>query len=136
FAGDPNIVGQRVELNDHPFTVVGIAPREFHGTFSVMDMDAYVPFRAETGEDPDNPAEKIWTSRGYRSLTVMGRLKPGVTIKQAQASLQTVSANCTWFKRAFGMGGDPSSLSSAPWSAFPGVQGVLYRRRRRVETWR
>jgi len=91
FAGDPNIVGQRVELNDHPFTVVGIAPREFHGTFSVMDMDAYVPFSAETGEDPDNPVEKIWTSRGYRSLTVMGRLKPGVTIKQAQASLHVVA---------------------------------------------
>ena len=91
FAGDPKIVGQNVELNDHAFTVVGIAPREFHGTYPVMDMDAYVPFSAETGEDPDNPVEKVWTSRGSRSLTVMGRLKPGVTIKRAQASLNVVA---------------------------------------------
>jgi predicted permease len=91
FAGDPKIVGQSVELNDHAFTVVGIAPREFHGTYPVMDMDAYVPFSAETGEDPDNPVEKVWTSRGSRSLTVMGRLRPGVTIKRAQASLNVVA---------------------------------------------
>jgi macrolide transport system ATP-binding/permease protein len=91
FAGDPKIVGQRVELNDHPFTVVGVAPSEFHGTYPVMDMDAFIPFSADTGEDPDNPVEKVWTSRGSRSLTVMGRLKPGVTIKQAQASLNVVT---------------------------------------------
>jgi predicted permease len=91
FAGDPKIVGQNVELNDHAFTVVGIAPREFHGTYPVMDMDAYVPFSAETGEDPDNPVEKVWTNRGSRSLTVMGRLRPGVTIKRAQASLNVVA---------------------------------------------
>jgi macrolide transport system ATP-binding/permease protein len=91
FAGDPKIIGQSVELNEHAFTVVGIAPREFHGTYPVMDMDAYIPFSAETGEDPDNPVAKVWTSRGVRSLTVMGRLKPGVTIKQAQASLNVVT---------------------------------------------
>jgi len=91
FAGDPKIVGQRVELNDHPFTVVGVAPSEFHGTYPVMDMDAFIPFSPDTGEDPDNPVEKVWTSRGSRSLTVMGRLKPGVTIKQAQASLNVVT---------------------------------------------
>jgi macrolide transport system ATP-binding/permease protein len=91
FAGDPKIVGQKVELNDHAFTVVGVAPREFHGTYPVMDMDAYIPFSAETGEDPDNPVEKVWTGRGSRSLTVMGRLKPGVTIKEAQASLNVVT---------------------------------------------
>src|SRR5215469_15951057 len=91
FAGDPKIVGQNVELNDHPFTVVGVAPNEFHGTFSVMEMDAYIPFSAEVGEDADNPVEKVWTSRGSRSLTVMGRLKPGVTIEEAQASLNVVA---------------------------------------------
>src|SRR2546430_3236741 len=60
-------------------------------SYPVMDMEAYVPLSAETAEDPDNPVEKIWTSRGYRSLTVMGRLKPGVNIKQAQASLNVVA---------------------------------------------
>ena len=54
-------------------------------------MDAYIPFSAEPNEDPDNPIQKIWASRGSRSLTLLGRLKPGVTIKQAQASLNVVA---------------------------------------------
>ena len=91
FAGDPRIVGQKVKLDDHAFTIIGVTPREFHGTYSVLDMDGYVPLSAETGEDPDNPVEKLWTSRGSRTLTVMGRLEPGVTIKQAQASLNVVA---------------------------------------------
>jgi predicted permease len=91
FAGDPKIVGQKVELNNHSFSVVGVVPREFHGTYPIMEMDGYVPFSAETGEDPDNPVQKIWTSRGSRTLTVMGRLKPGVSIKQAEASLKVVA---------------------------------------------
>lgn len=93
FDGDPGVVGQKVELNGLPFTIVGVAPRDFHGTYSVLDMDAYVPFSAETHEDPDAPIQKIWTSRGSRTLTVMGRLKPGVSIKQAEAALNVVAQN-------------------------------------------
>ena len=91
FAGDPDVIGKKVELNGLPFTVVGVAPEEFHGTYFSVDMDAYIPFSAEPKEDPDNPIQKIWTSRGSRTLTVMARLKPGVTIKQAQASLNVVA---------------------------------------------
>ena len=90
FAGDPNIVGKKVEINRNAFTVVGVTPREFHGTYSVLDMDGYVPLSAETGEDDDNVA-KMWTSRIARTLTIMGRLKPDVTLKQAQASLNVVA---------------------------------------------
>jgi predicted permease len=91
FGADPNVVGTKVEVNGNPFTVIGVAPRQFHGTYSVLDMDAFIPFSAEPGEDPDNPVQKIWTSRGSRTLTLMGRLKPGVTIKQAEATLNAVS---------------------------------------------
>jgi predicted permease len=91
FGGDPEIVGKKVVINDHPFTIVGVAPREFHGTFAVLDMDAYVPFSAEMSEDPGNPMANTWTSRGSRTLTIMGRLKPGVTIKEAQASLNVLA---------------------------------------------
>jgi len=91
FAGDPAIAGKKVVINEHPFTIVGVVPREFHGTFAVLEMDAYVPFSAEMGEDPDNPVAKTWTSRGSRSLTIMGRMKPGVSIKEAQASLTVLA---------------------------------------------
>jgi predicted permease len=91
FAADPNVVGKKVEINQHPFTIIGVAPSDFKGTYTALDMDAFVPFSAEMAEDPDNPVEKSWTSRVSRSLTLMGRLKPGVTIKQAQASLNVLA---------------------------------------------
>ena len=91
FAGDPGVVGKKVEVNGHPFTVVGVAPPEFHGPYSVLDMDAYIPFSAESSEDPDNPIQKDWENRESRSLTLMGRLKPGVTIQKAEATLNVVA---------------------------------------------
>jgi putative ABC transport system permease protein len=93
FAGDPDVVGKKVELNQHPFTVIGVAPKEFKGTYSALNMDGFIPFSAEMemAEDSDNPVEKTWTSRTYRTLTLMGRLKPGVSIKLAQASLNVVA---------------------------------------------
>jgi predicted permease len=91
FASDPDVVGKKVVINQHPFTIVGVAPQEFKGTYSVLDMDAYMPFSAEMGEDPDNLVQKNWTDRTSRGLTVMGRLKPAVTIKQAQASLKVLA---------------------------------------------
>src|SRR5271163_162170 len=91
FASDPDIVGKTVEVNEHPFTIVGVAPPDFHGTYSVLDMDAYLPFSAESREDIDNPIQKVWESRVDRGLTILGRLKPGVSIKQAQASLKVLA---------------------------------------------
>ncbi|MGC1266035.1 MAG: ABC transporter permease, partial [Candidatus Acidiferrum sp.] len=91
FDGDPNVVGKKVQLNELPFTVVGVVPQDFHGTYSVLDMDAYIPFSAEPNEDPDAPIQKIWTSRGSRTLTLMGRLKPGVSLRQAQSTLNVVA---------------------------------------------
>ncbi|MGH9743613.1 MAG: ABC transporter permease, partial [Candidatus Acidiferrum sp.] len=91
FDGDPKVVGTKIEVNGLPFTVVGVAPQEFHGTYSILDMGAYVPFSADLGEDPDTPIQKIWTSRGSHSLTLMGRLKPAVSLKKAEATLNVVA---------------------------------------------
>jgi predicted permease len=92
FASDPHIIGQRVNVNDHPFTVIGVTSPDFHGTYPIIDMDAYVPFSADTADPSDVPIQQIWTSRGSRTLTVMGRLKPGVSIKAAATSLNVVAA--------------------------------------------
>jgi ABC-type antimicrobial peptide transport system permease subunit len=90
FGGDPNVIGKQIEINDHPATIVGVTPKEFHGLYYVMDMDAYVPFSAPLfgeGEDP----HAFWTDRNHRGLRVLGRLKPGTDMKQAQASLNVIA---------------------------------------------
>ncbi len=43
FGGDRNVVGKQVEINDHSVTIVGVAPKGFHGTFAIVDMDGFVP---------------------------------------------------------------------------------------------
>src|SRR4030081_2242395 len=53
FNADPYIVGQQVKMNGHPMTVIGVAPQGFHGTYALVDMQAYLPFGMRT----------LWTTR-------------------------------------------------------------------------
>ena len=48
FNGDASIVGQQVKMNGHSVTVIGVAPEGFHGTYSLVDMQAYLPFGMRT----------------------------------------------------------------------------------------
>ena len=91
FSSDPNVVGEKIKFNNLPFTIIGVAPSDFHGTYSVLDMDGYIPFSAQYTDSSTNPVQDQWTSRDVRQLTLMGRLKPGVSIKQAQASLNVIA---------------------------------------------
>jgi macrolide transport system ATP-binding/permease protein len=89
FAGDSQVIGKHVEINGHPVTVVGIAPKGFHGIYAILDSDGYVPLSASIGSKgmEENSVEQLWRQRGDRSLWLLGRLKSGVSLKQAQASL-------------------------------------------------
>jgi predicted permease len=91
FAGDPDVIGKHVEMNGHPATIVGVTPKGFYGTYAMLNMDAYVPLSATFTEEFGTPVNDMWTKRELRSLTVLARLKPGVDIKQAQASLNVVA---------------------------------------------
>jgi predicted permease len=91
FGGDPNVVGKQVELNDHPATIIGVTPKEFHGTYFIIDMDAYVPFGAPFYSGSSTDAENMLAQRDNRSLTLMARLKPGIGLKQAGVSLSVLA---------------------------------------------
>jgi len=91
FGGDKNIIGKQVEMDGHPVTIVGVAPRGFAGMYSFLNMDGYVPLSAVAGSGGGAPVEETWTHREERSLELRGRLKPGVELKQAEASLQVVA---------------------------------------------
>jgi macrolide transport system ATP-binding/permease protein len=90
FGGDPKVIGKQVEINSRPVTIVGVAPPQFKGTFIFVEMDGYVPFSLGLATGKAS-VEQIWSSREERTLTLMGRLKPGVSIKQTQPALTTIA---------------------------------------------
>ncbi len=88
FGGDPQIVGTKVSINGHPMTVVGVAPEGFHGLFPLGEIQGYLPMGLATLAG--NPSD-FTTNRGFRNAFIYGRLRPGVSLREAQASLDVVS---------------------------------------------
>lgn len=90
FGGDPAVVGQAVELNGHPFTVVGIAPPRFIGT----ELFTYQPrlWIPTTALAMARPGEAwILESRGAGRFKMLGRLADGATLESARASAAGVA---------------------------------------------
>jgi predicted permease len=85
FNADPSVVGATVRLDKDPYTVIGVAPAQFHGTEQFVWPDYWIPivnyFDARYLED-----------RTGRPLTVLGRLKPGVAPQQAAENLSAIAA--------------------------------------------
>jgi predicted permease len=90
FQGDRSVVGHVVQLNKHPFTIVGVAPPKFHGTLVFVYPHFFVPIvNQEQVEGWDNLDD-----RGKRLLlTTEGHLKAGVTPAQAAADLNSIGAD-------------------------------------------
>jgi len=88
FGGDPTVLGQQVRVDGRPATVIGITPQIFRGTYEGMDMEGFVPLRSLV-EEPW--AHELFTSRTVRPLTVFGRLKPGVSLGEAQSEMMVLT---------------------------------------------
>ena len=88
FGGDPGLIGKTVLLNNNSFTVIGIAPEGFTGTDLSRSLEIFVPMQmsAQLGFEPG-----FTTSRNVRQFSIMGRLHPGVSETQAQASLNVLA---------------------------------------------
>jgi macrolide transport system ATP-binding/permease protein len=89
FHGDPAVVGQTQILNGLPHTIVGVAPQGFYGTFVGYAFQFWVP--ASMQAQFDAGVYKL-EDRAARWIEGYVRLKPGVTIEQAQAELSAVAA--------------------------------------------
>ncbi len=88
FNSNANIVGTTVSLNTHLFTVIGVAPHDFHGTETFFWPDYWIPLvdAPETGYSPH-----FLANRATHNLWILGRLKPGVTAQQATDDLNVIS---------------------------------------------
>jgi predicted permease len=84
FQNDPGVAGRRVELNKRPFTIIGVAPPEFQGTFLLLSPDFFVPIASLEDEDTLNTRGGRWI------FETIGHLKPGVTPAQASADLNSI----------------------------------------------
>lgn len=84
FGASPNAPGKTLRINNTSYTIVGIMPASF--LFQDRDVDVWSPI------PPDAPVVTSGESRAYTWYSVIGRLKPGVTVEQARANLATVQA--------------------------------------------
>ena len=89
FNRDPDVIGRKLVIANTPFTVVGVMPKRFTGADPITKPEIYAPLSA----DPiiDAPRDHINAGMHAWWLTVMARLKSGVTLQQANLALQTVS---------------------------------------------
>jgi predicted permease len=86
FAGDPAVVGKPMIVNGHSYTVVGVAQRGFDGIEFGFPAKVFVPVMMKA-QVTQNWLDAL-TNRRERWVNAYGRLKPGITPKQAEASLQ------------------------------------------------
>src|SRR5712664_1146756 len=93
FGGSREVVGHTIELNNVPFTIIGIAEQRFTGITPGSDYDVWLPL--SDAQRITNPM--MWSNRqdnvSYWWLTVLGRLKTGTDMPQVQAAVSGVFRN-------------------------------------------
>ena len=124
FNGAPNVVGRKLVIANVPFTVVGVMPTKFFGADPTQRPEAYVPLSTEFILD----APYNMTAGGIHAnwLTVMARLKPGVSLQQANAALLALSmpivreqvSDADWIANA--------EQTHYHFMAVPGAKGFTY----------
>ncbi len=94
FHGDAGVVGQMVQINKHQMTIIGVAPPDFRGTELFFAPAMWIPMV----EQPMIEGYDALNQRGNHNGFVVGRLKPGVTARQATEDLNTLG---TWLSKTY-----------------------------------
>ena len=90
FGGDKNVLGRTIELDRRQYTVIGVMPAGFQFPIQTEAIEFYVTI-AEDAANPDGSKPQT-QQRGSHSLEAIARLKPGVSVAQAQSDLSTLAA--------------------------------------------
>jgi predicted permease len=88
FGGDAKVLGKTIRLNRHEITVIGVAPRGFHGSLAGVLFDVWMPVTMATAMGSGDGTLHYRGTRDETSTIV--RLKPGVTIQQARAEVSAL----------------------------------------------
>src|SRR5215467_11742434 len=90
FGGDRGVIGKTVLVQNRTFSVIGVAPKAFHGTYYFIDPDFYLP--ASMIPLMVNDADKFLEDRNESDFRILARLQPGVTPQQAKAAAAPLDA--------------------------------------------
>ena len=85
FGASPDVVGRTITLNDNPYEVIGVMPREFY-FMPARDIDIWMPASFSAG---------MLRNFGWHDVHTVARLKPGVTLQQAQESMAALNLRVT-----------------------------------------
>jgi len=88
FGGDPRVLGQTVQVNNHAFTIIGVAPAPYVGAYYFIEPDFYLPLSTVGLLDPTQA--NVLTNRNASFLRVLGYLQPGVSPTQAMAAAEPI----------------------------------------------
>ena len=123
FGKDPLIIGKTIQINRHPYTIIGVTSREFHGCMSGLRTDVWIPLTMD---------QPVWGSnrpddRGTFWLNVLGKLRPGVSAEQAKAELNLLMQQIVERYPEAHSGG-PNQITLDPlWRSPFGVNVYLYK---------
>jgi len=100
FGGDSDALGQTLKLNGVQYTVVGVLPPSYPGSFPGFSPELWVPTMMAQEVEPmgiqdvqgNTTGDSRLDQRGRRWMFVKGRLAPGVTLEQAKAEMTTITA--------------------------------------------
>jgi predicted permease len=128
FNKDPQLIGKTILINEYPMTVIGVTPPSFYGLSLDNNADVRVPLMMTPVFDPQPPNRL--TSRRHQWLSVVARLKDGVSAAQGQASL-AVLYHQVREEEAQQLPGSVSAFDRERFLArkialLPGAQGLQY----------
>ena len=99
FDSDPEVLGQVIRLNGHPLEIIGVVPSGYRGVARGLEPELWVPL--ETGlrigitpatNTGNQTEDSLIDDRGHRSMWVVARTAPGVTVAQATAELENAAS--------------------------------------------
>jgi predicted permease len=109
----PALLGSQILINGRSYTIVGVLPKTFTGTLAVLSAEVWVPLSALEFISSDRT--KTLANRDGEQLLLIGRFKPGMTAKTADAALKTLATN---LERAFPVEQKDQTFMTAPLSRF------------------
>jgi len=121
FGGSSNVLGKTIRLNRHELTIIGVAPRGFHGSLAGVVFDVWAPATMATAMGTGDGTLHYRGTRDQTSTIV--RLKPGVTLEQARAEVNALGKRLAALYPDSNRGID---LTVTPlWNGHLGAQGIL-----------